>query len=73
MGKVRRTISLLIGGIQCSLGVLASVFAYLVYADPWMRGLLAVTSEELYISMFLLLVFGIFSVFSGLLLVHKER
>ena len=71
MTKVRRAVSRLVGGIQCGLGGLASVFAFLVFASPSIQEALAVTSEEVYLYMFLFLVFGIFSILSGLL-VRKE-
>jgi len=60
------------GVIQCGLGGLASVFAYLVYANPSIRDALAITSKEVYFYMFLFLVFGMFSILSGLLLVREE-
>ena len=73
MVKVRKAVSRLVGGIQCGLGALASVFAYLIYASPSIRDALAVTSEEVYLHMFLFLIFGMFSILSGLLLVHEEN
>jgi len=73
MIKARRVASQLVGGIQCGLGGLASVFAYLVYASPLIRDVLAITSEEVYLYMFLFLVFGVFSILSGLLLVREEK
>jgi len=72
MSKFRKIVSQLIGGIQCGLGMLASVFAYLIYASPSIRDVLAITSEEIYLYMFLFLVFGIFSILSGLI-VRKEE
>jgi hypothetical protein len=72
MSKFRRIVSQLIGMIQCGLGVLASVFAYLIYASPSIRDMLAVDSGEIYLYMFFFLVFGIFSILSGLL-VRKEE
>jgi len=72
MAKARRIVSRLVGGIQCGLGGLASVFAYLVYATPSIRDLLAITSDEIYLYMFLLLIFGMFSILSGLLLIREE-
>jgi len=72
MTKARRMVSQLVGGIQCLLGGLSSVFAYIVYASSSIRDDLAITSEEVYLYMFLFLVFGMFSILSGLLLVHEE-
>ena len=73
MIKVRRIASRLVGGIQCGLGGLASVFAFLIYASPLIREALAITYEEVYLYMFLFLVFGVFSILSGLLLLREEE
>jgi len=73
MIKVRRMASRLVGGIQCGLGGLASVFAFLIYASPLIREALAITYEEVYLYMFLFLVFGVFSILSGLLLLREEE
>jgi len=72
MVKVRRAVSLFVGGVQCGLGGLASVFAYLIYASPSIRDMLAITPTEVYLYMFLFLVFGMFSILSGLLLIRTE-
>lgn len=73
MGKPRSLVSRFVGGIQCGLGGLASVFAYLVYANSSIQEALAIASDEVYLYMFLLLVFGMLSILSGLLLVHGEN
>jgi hypothetical protein len=73
MAGARRAFSQITGGIQCGLGTLATVFAFLVYASPSMRAALNVATEEVYLYMFLFLIFGIFSILSGLLLVCEER
>jgi len=72
MIKVRRAVSRFVGGVQCGLGGLASVFAYLIYASPSIRDMLAVAPEEVYLYMFLSLVFGLFSILSGLPLIRTE-
>jgi len=72
MTKARRVALRIVGGLQCGLGGLASVFAYLVYASPLIRDALAIASEEVPLYMFLFLVFGMFSILSGFLLVHEE-
>jgi len=71
MPKPRKIVSQLIGAIQCGLGVLALISAYIIYASPSTRDLLAITSEEIYLYMFLFFIFGLFSILSGLL-VRKE-
>jgi hypothetical protein len=73
MTKARRAALRLVGGLQCGLGGLASAFAYLVYASPSTRDALAIASEEVPLYMFLFLVFGMFSILSGFLLVHEEN
>lgn len=74
MASVRKVISRLVGGVQCALGVVASVFAFIIYASPSMRETIAITSEgEGYLYMFLSLIFGVFSILSGLLLIRGEK
>jgi len=70
--KARKLVARFVGAVQCGVGGLASVFAYLVYASPYLRDALAVAFEEVYLYMFLFLVFGMFSILSGLLLVRQE-
>jgi LytS/YehU family sensor histidine kinase len=52
------------------LGGIAVVFAYLVYATPQMRETLVIASEEVYLCMFVALIFSMLSIVSGLLLMH---
>lgn len=73
MAKTRKAVSRFVGEIQCVVGGSASVFAYLIYASQSIRDALAVTFEEVYLYMFLLLVFGMFSILSGLLFIRKEE
>jgi lysylphosphatidylglycerol synthetase-like protein (DUF2156 family) len=73
MTNVRRTVSRFVGGIQCVLGMLASVFSFIIYVSPSIRETLAITSEEVYLYMFLSLIFGVFSILSGLLLIRGEK
>jgi len=74
MANVKKIVSRFVGGIQCVLGVLASVFAFVIYASPSVRETVAITSEgEVYLYMFLSLIFGVFSILSGLLLVSEEK
>lgn len=51
------------------LGGLASIFAYLIYASQQAQETLSVSTREVPLFMFLLLVFGMLSILSGLLLV----
>ena len=73
MTKARSFVSWFVGGIQCGLGGLASVFAYLVYTNSSIQEALAIAFDEISLYMFLLLVFGILSILSGLLLVYEEN
>jgi len=72
MAKARRVALRIVGGLQCGLGGLASVFAYLVYTSPLIRDTLVIASEEVPLYMFLFLVLGMFSILSGFLLVHEK-
>jgi hypothetical protein len=72
--KIRRLISRFVGGTQCALGALASVFAFLVYASLSIREAIGITSEaEVYLYMFLSLVFSVFSILSGLFLLREAK
>jgi len=72
MVKTRKIISQIVGGIQCGLGGLVSAFAFLIYASSSIRDIIAVTSEEVYLYMFIFFIFGLFSILSGLLLVRES-
>jgi len=62
-----------VGGIQCVLGGMASMFAYIVYVNADMQQILDIDERELGVIMLLLLVFGIFSIVSGAKLLGEER
>jgi uncharacterized protein with PQ loop repeat len=71
MPNARKAVSMLVSGIQCSLGGLACILAYLIYASQSIQETLSIAPEEVSLSMFLLLVFGMLSILSGLLLVQE--
>jgi hypothetical protein len=73
MGRARKAVSWLVGGIQCALGGLGAVVAFLIYASQSLRETLAIAFQDVYVYMFLLLVFSVFSILSGLFLVHREQ
>jgi hypothetical protein len=52
---------------------MASVFAYIVYANADMRQILDIGEGEVGIVMLLLLISGIFSIMSGAKLMSEER
>ncbi len=59
-------------GVQCALGGVASTLAYFVYSSAWIREALSIGDGEVYLFMFLFLAFGVFSIFSGLLLASER-
>ena len=69
MATPRKAASLLVGGIQCIIGGISSILAYFVFASQSLRETLTIKSQEVPLFMFLLTVFGMLSVMSGLLLV----
>jgi len=72
VARARKVVAWIVGGTQCGLGGLASVFAYLVFASQPVQEALGIASHEAPLYMFLLLVFGFFSILSGLLVVRRE-
>jgi hypothetical protein len=71
MATLRKAFSLFVGGIQCVLGGIASVLAYLVFTSRQAQETLSIASREVPLFMFLLLAFGMFSILSGLFLVRE--
>jgi hypothetical protein len=63
----------IVGGVQCILGGFASVFAYILYASQPIQEALSINPDEVFLFMFLLLAFGIFSIGSGLFLVSEKE
>ena len=64
--------SRLVAGVQCALGGVASILAYFVYSNAWIREAISISDGEVYLFMFLFLAFGVFSIFSGLLLASER-
>lgn len=73
MAKIREALSKVVGAIQCIFGVSMSILAYLVYPSPQVQDLFGITFAEVYLYMLLLLVLGVFSIISGLLLVKEKE
>ncbi len=71
MATLRKTASLLVGGVQCVLGGVASIFAYLILTNQQIQDMLSILPREAPLFMFLLIVFGTLSILSGLLLVRE--
>lgn len=72
MSSIRTFIARLVGGVQCLLGAATSTFAYLVYASQSIRESLSIANEESFLIVFLLVVFGAFSILSGMVLIREE-
>ncbi len=53
-------------------GAAASVFAYIIYASEPIREELSITLGEVTLFMFILLVFGVFSMLSGMILLREK-
>ena len=71
MGKARKALSKLVGGIQCGLGGIVAVLALLVYASLAVREALAIASEEVYLYIFAFMVFSAISIASGSILIWE--
>jgi len=70
--EVRKIISRVVGVAQSGMGVLAVIFAYLLYYNLFdVQGMLNASSQNAPLYMLLLLIFGLFSVISGLFLIYE--
>jgi hypothetical protein len=72
MGKARRALSRVVGGIQCSLGGMAAALVFLVYASSEVQEALSIVPEDVYLHMFLISVFSVFLILSGWLLISER-
>jgi len=72
--KPRRILVAIVGATQGLTGVLAMIFAYILYIDFFgLRAWLDVTAEFLPLYMLVLIVFGFFSMISGLFLLTENE
>jgi hypothetical protein len=55
------------------MGSAASVLAFMIYATASVREELSIGEEEITLFMFIFLVFGVFSVVSGMILLREKR
>ena len=70
----RRRLSIAIGVAQSSMGVLASVFAYILYHNFFsVQQILNVPSQDIAYFMMVSIVFGVLSVISGLFIVASNE
>lgn len=72
--RPRRILVAIVGTVQSMIGLLAVISAYFLYIDlfglqAWLNG----TAEFLPLYMFVLIVFGFFSIISGLFLLTERE
>ena len=69
-GKILSTV---VGAAQSAIGVLAAIASYILYSDLFgLQAWLNVTTEFVPLYMLILIVFGFFSVISGLFLLAER-
>lgn len=73
MTRIRRWASRLIGAVQCIIGAAASVFVYLVYANPVLRAELSLTEAEIPLFILVFMSVSAVLVLSGIILVRDDR
>jgi len=54
------------------MGSAASILAFTIYASASVREELSIGKEEIALFMFMLLVFGVFSIVSGMILLREK-
>lgn len=69
-GKILSTV---VGAAQSAIGALAGIASYILYSDLFgLQALLNVTTEFVPLYMLILIVFGFFSIISGLFLLAER-
>lgn len=72
--RPRRILVAVVGTIQSLTGILAIIFAYILYLDIFgLRAWLDVTAEFLPLYMLVFIVFGFFSMISGVFLLTERE
>ncbi|MCZ2809389.1 MAG: hypothetical protein O2V44_08550 [Candidatus Bathyarchaeota archaeon] len=69
---LRRILAGFVGALQAAIGVLAVIFAYVLYHNFFDVQSLMNISENVPVYMLLLFVFGFVSIISGLFLIHER-
>jgi len=70
--EVRKIVSKVAGVTQSGIGVLAVIFAYILYYNLFgIQGMLNASAQNVPLYMLLLIIFGLLSVISGLFLIYK--
>jgi len=54
------------------VGAITSTFAYVIYANAAVREELSISQREVALFMFVFLVFGVFSIVSGMILMREK-
>ena len=68
----RNILAAVVGTLQVAIGVLAVIFAYVLYHNFFdVQGLIDILEENVPVYMLLLFVFGLVSIVSGFLLIHE--
>jgi len=71
--SIRRKVSITIGVAQSTMGVLASVFAYILYHNFFsVQEILSLPSQDVAYFMMVLIIFGVLSVIGGLFLLNER-
>ena len=69
----RRIVGAAVGTLQAAIGVLAVIFAYVLYHNFFdVQSSMNVSGENVPVYMLLLFVFGFVSLISGLFLIHER-
>ena len=70
--EARKIVSKVVGVAQSGIGVLAVIFAYILYYNLFdIQGMLNTSAQNAPLYMLILLIFGLLSVISGLFLIYE--
>ena len=70
---IRRKVSIIVGLSQSMVGAFAAIFAYLLYHNfLGIQATLNVPSSDVHLYMFILIIFGLLSIISGLFLTNEQ-
>ncbi len=70
---LRRILAAVVGALQAAIGVLAVIFAYMLYHNFFnVQSLMNLSKETVPVYMLLLFVLGFVSIISGLFLIHER-
>jgi len=70
--EARKIVSKVVGVTQSGIGVLAIIFGYILYYNLFdIQGMLDASAQTVPLYLLLLLIFGLLSLISGLLLIYE--